>query len=190
MPIPALIGAALMAAATPLAELAGSEIAKLLGGDDPASQKTGAQVAQSLVSVAAQVSGIPIANEHDARNAAQAIELDPAKLAEFRRIAGEQVITLIRLDNEDRANARHREIELKDPTPSRLAFMILGGFMAYTFTIMVSAVLGVSGMKDPLIAGLIGTGYGALGSEAARIGNYYFGSSAGSAAKDKLLRGR
>lgn len=189
MPIPALIGAALMAAATPLAELAGSEIAKLLGGDDPASQKTGAQVAQSLVSVAAQVSGIPIANEHDARNAAQAIELDPVKLAEFRRVVGEQVITLIRLDNEDRASARSQTVELAK-AGSNIAWgaPVVSVVVLLTFGVVLALVLTKS--IPPGQETTVSLMLGALTTMATAVVSYWVGSSAGSAAKDKLLRGR
>lgn len=81
-----------------------------------------------------------------------------------------------------------------DQTPKFLPYVIFGSFLLYAFAILVGAAVGLPGLKDPVLAGLIGTGFGALGAEAARIGNFYYGSSAGSKAKTEqmaaALRGR
>lgn len=180
---------ALFALAQPLAEVAGSAIAGLFGGDDPASQKVGARVAQSLVSAAAQVSGATIANEHDARNAAQAISLDPEKLAEFRRIVGEQVVALIRLDNEDRASARSQTVELAK-AGSKIAWgaPVVSVIVLATFGLVMGMVLTKS--IPPGQESTVNLMLGTLQTMATAVVFYWVGSSAGSAAKDKLLRGR
>jgi hypothetical protein len=176
--LPAIIAA--------LAPVLIGEVAKQAMGDAPAAGK----VAEAAVSVVSQVVGLPIVDEDSARAAAGIVTSDPAKLAEVYRLQAECVVTLLRLDNEDRENARAREIALRDPTPQNLAYVIFGGFLAYAFAILIGAAFGAPGFKDPLVAGLIGTGFGALGAEAARIGNYYFGSSAGSRAKTEMLKAR
>lgn len=172
MPIPTILAAVLPALAPALAQRVVEAFTQ-----DPAGGETARRVAEAAVDALGT----------DDPAAATAALTESARLAEFRQAMLEVEIALLRLDNEDRAGARRREIETKDPTPSRLAYLILGGFLAYAFTILASAILGLAGIRDPLVAGLIGTGFGALGSEAARIGNYYFGSSAGSASKQKAL---
>lgn len=184
-----MLPALLLAAAAPLAELAGSEVAKLIAGDDPVAQKAGAEVAQSLVSAAAQVSGVTITNEHDARNAAQSIALDAAQLAEFRRIVGEQAIALIRLDNEDRASARAQTVELAK-AGSKIAWgaPVVSVIVLATFGLVMGMVLtkSIPPGQETTVNLMLGT----LQTMATAVVFYWVGSSAGSAAKDKLLRGR
>ena len=98
--LPAIIAA--------LAPILVSEVAKAAMGDTPAAGK----VAEAAVSVVSHVSGIPITDEHSACNAAQVIQMDPQKLAEVYRLQAEQVLPLLRLDNEDRASARRQAVEL------------------------------------------------------------------------------
>ena len=81
----------------------------------------------------------------------------------------------------DRDSARKREMAVKDSTPRIFAFITLGGFMAL---LLLVTFKGVPPENDSLIY----TGLGALGTLLAQIGAYYFGSSAGSAAKDDHIR--
>ena len=85
----------------------------------------------------------------------------------------------------DRDSARNREVRTGDVwTPRVLAATIVGGFLA-----MVAAVLlgKVTGITDPIAAGMIGTLIGYVSAKADQVVSYYFGSSAGSAAKTDLL---
>lgn len=62
-----------------------------------------------------------------------------------------------------------------------IAFAILGGFFACLWA-LIYAKTGESGMRDALLI-LVGS----LGSMATAVVSYYFGSSSGSQAKDRLL---
>ena len=154
-------------------------------GDSPAAGK----VAEAAVSVIGQVSGIPITDEHSARNAAQVIQMDPALLAEAYRLQAESVVTLLRLDNEDRAGARNQTVELAK-AGSRIAWgaPLVSVVVLLTFGVVLHKVLSTpAGTSiDPNAAIMLG----ALTTMATAVVAYWVGSSAGSAAKDKLLRGR
>lgn len=89
----------------------------------------------------------------------------------------------------DTANARGREMSLKDNTPHQLAWMVVGGFMVISLVQLV----GLIGFADAVAKVppqgwlLIGNISGYLASEAKQAGAYYFGSSAGSQSKDATL---
>lgn len=94
-------------------------------------------------------------------------------------------VDLERIHQADRDSARNREVRTGDVwTPRLLAATIVGGFLA-----MVAAVLlgKVTGITDPIAAGMIGTLIGYVSAKADQVVSYYFGSSAGSAAKTELM---
>ena len=94
-------------------------------------------------------------------------------------------VDLERIHQADRDSARNREARTGDSwTPRLLAATIVGGFLA-----MVAAVLlgKVTGITDPIAAGMIGTLIGYVSAKADQVVSYYFGSSAGSAAKTELM---
>lgn len=89
------------------------------------------------------------------------------------------------IHQQDRASARDRETKTADPTPRRLAYLILGGFV-----VMVTYVIGWGLAKmDTTQAAMAGTLIGFVSAKAEQIVAYYFGSSAGSKAKDDMLAG-
>lgn len=97
-------------------------------------------------------------------------------------------IDLEKVHQADRASAREREVRTGDVwTPRVLAATIVGGFLA-----MVAAVLlgKVAGITDPVAAGMVGTLIGYVSAKADQVVSYYFGSSAGSAAKTDILAQR
>lgn len=93
-------------------------------------------------------------------------------------------IDLERLSNEDRNSARNREIQTRDWMPRILAFVVVGGFMLTVFLVLLGHV---DGMKDPLMATTVGTLIGFVSAKCEQVVAYYFGSSAGSKAKDEAM---
>jgi hypothetical protein len=80
----------------------------------------------------------------------------------------------------DRADARARQIAVKDRLPAVLAVFITCGFFAVLF---LAFVKGVNDQSRDLTNIMIG----ALGTAWISVVTYYFGSSAGSAQKSELL---
>lgn len=86
----------------------------------------------------------------------------------------------------DRDSARKREVATGDiGTPRFLAGIIVGSFLFMVWYVLSGKV---EGLKDPVAAGMIGTLIGYVSAKADQVVSYYFGSSAGSAEKTKLLR--
>ena len=104
------------------------------------------------------------------------------KLAELD-IQAAQVITA------DRADARAREVAVKDKTPAHLAYTIIGGF----FVISLAQLIALMGWPDfavkipPQGWLLIGNISGYLAAEAKSASSYYFGTTSDSGRKTELL---
>jgi len=67
-----------------------------------------------------------------------------------------------------------------------LAFVVVAGFMATVFLVLLGLV---DGMKDPLMATTVGTLIGFVSAKAEQVIAYYFGSSSSSQQKTQLLAG-
>lgn len=89
-----------------------------------------------------------------------------------------------RIASEDRNSARNREAMVRDWMPRILASLVVMGFLGTVFMVLAGYV---EGLKDPLMATTVGTLIGYVSSKADQIISYYFGSSAGSRAKDEAL---
>lgn len=142
----------------PLGGLAGAALAKALGTDDPKAQET--MIASG----------------------------DPEVLLKLRQAEKELQEHLKQLDIDeeklhfdDTANARNREIQLKDWTPKVLAYVLVSGFFV-VLGIMIFHGTPKDGGAEALLVLL-----GALSTAFASIIAYYYGSSAGSAAKTDTL---
>lgn len=77
---------------------------------------------------------------------------------------------LEQMANEDRANARNREIQVRDHTPEFLASMITFGFFGTLWWVFVHGVA-------PTVHDLAMTMVGTLGTAWIGVCSYYFGSS-------------
>jgi len=105
--------------------------------------------------------------------------------AEFNKAMLDAGVNLEKIAAEDRANARKREVDAHDSwTPRILAATVIGGFI-YCIVVILSGNL--PSLKDPVIAGLVGTVVGYASAKADQVVSYYFGSSVSSRSKDKAI---
>jgi hypothetical protein len=109
----------------------------------------------------------------------QIIELKKAEI-EFQKFLEENEIEVERIHAQDRDSARKREAEVKDKTPSILAFGITGGYFGTLIYLLVNGLPATG--SEPLLLML-----GALTREVGTVFAYYFGSSAGSKHKTDAL---
>ncbi|QCO07371.1 hypothetical protein [Azospirillum argentinense] len=167
---------------TALAPVLLPEVAKAALGTGETAQKVG----NAAVSVVSAVTGVPIETPADAERAVAAVQNDPAKLVELYRQQGDQVVALLRLDNEDRADARAQTVELAK-AGSRISWgaPVVSTIVLVTFGAVLYRVLSQPAGAIDQNATLM---LGALTTMASAVVSYWVGSSAGSAAKDKLLR--
>ena len=111
---------------------------------------------------------------------------DPDQLSKLRQIQADLEkheadtgVRFVELDAQDRADARAREVSLKDPTTRVLAFTIVGAFI----TIIVGVLLGYAHVESALAGTLVGY----ISAKTEQVVAYYFGSSAGSKSKDATI---
>lgn len=99
---------------------------------------------------------------------------------EFALALREASVEEQRIDAGDRADARAREVQLKDRTPSLLGALIILGFFI-VLAAMVTRRLPDGAETEFSIM------LGALATMTAAVVNYFFGSSSGSKEKTRLL---
>lgn len=91
-------------------------------------------------------------------------------------------IDLERIAVADRDSARNREVKTRDWTPKVLAALITIGYFGALFYMLRNGLPQHGGSEAMLVMlGTLGTAWGGVVA-------YYFGSSAGSRAKDELMR--
>lgn len=95
--------------------------------------------------------------------------------------AQELGIDLEKIHSADRDSARQLQIQTKSRIPGTLAVVITLGFFG-VLAGMLSGALQASGNNEAMLILL-----GALGAAWGAVVNFYFGSSAGSAAKNEML---
>ncbi len=90
-------------------------------------------------------------------------------------------IDLERIANADRDSARNREVKTRDWTPRLLAGLITAGYFGALFYMLRNGLPQHGGSEAMLVMlGTLGTAWGGVVA-------YYFGSSAGSKAKDEAM---
>jgi hypothetical protein len=94
-----------------------------------------------------------------------------------------------KLGYDDLASARAMQIQTKDPTVRQMAWLNVGGFLAVSVFLIVAAVVWPEQVtKVPATAwATLGTVFGYLAKSASQTEAFYFGSSAGSQAKDATI---
>jgi hypothetical protein len=110
-------------------------------------------------------------------DAAQVAALQQAEL-ELKKQAQQMGLDFAKLSNEDRASARSMQTNVKSFVPPTLSILVTIGF----FSILIGLMLEKFHSSDALMLML-----GSLGTAWTGIIAFYFGSSAGSQAKDELL---
>lgn len=146
----------------PLAGLATKTLSNVLLGNETASE---AEIAKALQNATP-----------DQLAAIKQIESD------FKTRMAELEIDLERIAASDRDSARKREVSLGDFTPKVLAAAITIGFFGILFWMFIHGV--PKNGNEALLLML-----GALQTAFTGVIAYYFGSSAGSKAKNELLKG-
>lgn len=144
----------------PLGGLAGAALAKALGTEDPKAQETAIAAANPEVLLKLKEA------ENELKEHLRQLDIDEEK---------------IHLDNT--ANARSREIAIRDWTPRILAY----GVLAATFFLEGYLVVKGRPNLDAQMAIIVGRVLGTFDTASALVLGYYFGSSAGSASKTDAL---
>ena len=112
------------------------------------------------------------------------MDIDLAKL----NLSHEEL--LAQTDAGDRDSARKREIAVKDHTPERLAYIMIGGF----FAISLAQLISIMGWPDVVSKIpnqgwlIIGNISGYLAAESKQAAAYFLGSTAQSHAKDDTIK--
>lgn len=160
----------------------------------------GGPLAGTAVSALAGALGLkPDADADEVTQAIQAGTLTPDQIVAIRaadqkhaEVVKQQEIDLAKLnaDHEeafakdaadDTANARGREIVVKDYTPQILAYFVIA------FTALLEGWVLTHGIPDAVDKILAGRILGTLDSAALLVMGYYFGTSAGSAANREVI---
>lgn len=149
--IPALLGLIAQVAPSIVGLLAGSQAQ---------------DVAQKVVSAAQVVTGT------DSQEAAQAaLQADPAKLQALQVQLAQIALEAAKAADEDRQNARAREVSTHDRTPSLLAAGVTTGFFGLLGVMVFRGVPPADAQVLNILLGSLGTGW-------TMILSYYFGASA------------
>ncbi len=169
------------------------DLLKIVGAVAPTiATAIGGPLGGMAMKVVAEVLGLPAdSSEKDVSKAMAAAT--PDQLLALKQADQDFAVRMRELDIDlekiaasDRDSARKREAQVKDWMPRVLSLVVVGGFMATVFLVLMGVV---EGMKDPLTATTVGTLIGFVSAKAEQVIAYYFGSSSSSQQKTQLLAG-
>ena len=169
------------------------DLLKIVGAVAPSlATAIGGPLGGMAMKVVAEVLGLPAdSSEKDVSKAMAAAT--PDQLLALKKADQDFAVRMRELDIDlekiaasDRDSARRREAQVRDWMPRVLAFVVVAGFMATVFLVLLGYV---DGMKDPLMATTVGTLIGFVSAKAEQVIAYYFGSSSSSQQKTQLLAG-
>lgn len=100
--------------------------------------------------------------------------------AEITKLSIQLQSDMLKLEVSDRDSARKREMEVKDSTPSILAYSVTAGFFGLLGYMMVGTIPHANERILDLMLGSLGTVWVMQMS-------YYYGTSTGSQLKDKFI---
>jgi hypothetical protein len=157
--------------------LAGTAVTALEGalGLTPGAGPDGVTAAVAAGMTPDQISAVRKADQEHAERLKQ-MDIDVVKMND------DFAASMVNADNADRASARDREIKVGGWTVPSMAWLVLLGSLGLTAAVVTGNVT-----KDPALATIVGTALGSMWSEAKQVLAYYFGSSAGSQAKDATI---
>jgi len=169
------------------------DLLKIVGAVAPTiATAIGGPLGGMAMKVVADVLGLPAdSSEKDVSKAMAAAT--PDQLLALKQADQDFAVRMRELDIDlekiaasDRDSARRREAQVRDWMPRVLAFVVVAGFMATVFLVLLGYV---DGMKDPLMATTVGTLIGFVSAKCEQVVAYYFGSSSSSQQKTQLLAG-
>lgn len=102
---------------------------------------------------------------------------------QMQELGFKQVDDLLNMDVADRANARAREVAVRDNTPKILAYGVVALAAGAEGYMLIHGIKTV----DPSAAVIVGRILGTLDTALVMVLSYYFGSSSGSQAKDATI---
>lgn len=108
------------------------------------------------------------------------MQAELAAKQESEKMGFQNLADIQKLDNEDRANARAREISVKDHTTEVGFYLITAGFFG---TLLFVAIHGINPQVHDLVVAMLSS----LGTAWVASINYFYGSSKGQDAQGKAL---
>ena len=142
----------------------------------------GGPLAGMAVSAVSKAMGV---KPEEVQNIIQSGKMDSAQVAalqqaelELKKQAQQMGLDFAKLSNEDRASARNMQTSVKSFIPPLLSILVTIGFFAILTGLMMQKFQSSEALMIML---------GSLGTAWTGIIAFYFGSSAGSQAKDELL---
>lgn len=140
------------------------------------------------------VLGLP--KDADEKAIAKAMEgATPEQLLALKKADQDFAVQMAQIDLQryqaaltDVASARQRQVQLNDPQPMYMGWTILCGFIGVVTIIIWFVFTGQAvTLKDPTVAGIIGTLIGYLSAKADQVVSFYFGSSSESKHKTSIM---